>query len=210
MRKNIEIIIVFVCILTGFFISREKIYGLVPELTKLEMIKELTDGIKRQPKDFNVDIALEFLEDEFIKFLYDNKIQFRTTNSLEDGYEEAAVATSYYKGLTKEVFIHIDYSDLVCFYHEIGHAISYNINKIFRASDTLKFKKIYEKEKDMIFSDDGYYVGHNFQVKNEYFKSCSEEYFAQCFVLYSAEVLDSSTETYKYIDEIVKKIRKKY
>ena len=87
--------------------------------------------------------------------------------------------------------IHInanEYSIYRAMAHEIGHALEYYIDK---PSNTDEFNAIYEKEKDLLFSED-----------EQYYTLTTKEYWAESFrlfVLDREKLHDLAPETYQFI-----------
>ncbi|MBM6861101.1 hypothetical protein H9X78_11555 [Clostridium saudiense] len=167
------------------------------------MISELKAEDVEEPLYFNIESTLKRLPNELIRRLYDIGVTINTTDDIGECSKYGRV-TSKYSHKNKTITIQKTYSNEAVLLHEIGHAISYNELPIIKLSDTYKFKKIYENEKDLIFPDGEKLYYHNFNVKYEYLKVNSEEYFAQCFSMYMLEILPEEAKTYKFFEEYFK------
>ena len=168
-----------------------------------EMINELKSEEMIEPVYFNIEETLRRVPEELIRKLYRIGITITTTDDIGENSEYGRV-TSKYSHRSKTITIQKTYSNEVVLLHEIGHAISYNELPFIKISDTYRFRKIYESEKDLIFPDGEKFYYRNFNVKYEYIKVNSEEYFAQCFSMYVLGTLPEETETYKFIQKYFK------
>ena len=168
------------------------------------IISELKDADIEEPLYFNIESTLEKLPERLIRRLYDIGITINTTDDIGK-YSKYGRVTSKYSHRNKTITIQKIYSNEMVLLHEIGHAISYNELLFIRVSDISRFKKIYESEKDLLFPDGKKLCYRNFNVKYEYIKVSSEEYFAQCFSMYVLGTLPKETKTYDFFREILKK-----
>lgn len=168
-----------------------------------EMIDELVDYTMVEPLNFNIKETLNGVPKELIKRLYDIGLTIDTTEDIGESSEYGKV-TSKYIHRNKTIIIHRVYSNEVVLFHEIGHAISYNQLPFIKLSDTCRFIRLYENEKDLIFPNGKKVHYDNFNVKYEYIKVNPEEYFAQCFSMYVLGTLPEKTETYGFFEKYFK------
>lgn len=167
------------------------------------IISELKVKDMEEPLYFNIESTLERLPEELIRRLYEIGVTINTTDDIGE-YSKYGRVTSKYSHRNKAITIQKTYSNEVVLLHEIGHAISYNELPFIKISDTYRFKNIYENEKDLIFPDGEKFYYRNFNVKYEYIKVNSEEYFAQCFSMYVLGTLPEETKTYKFFEKYFK------
>lgn len=165
-----------------------------------KMINELKDEDMVEPLYFNIEETIKRLPNKLIRKLYNIGVTIDTTDNIGQCSKYGKV-TSKYTHRNKTITIHKIYSNESVLLHEIGHAISYNELPFIKLSDTYIFKKIYENEKDLIFPDGEKFYYSNFNVKYEYIKINSEEYFAQCFSMYILEILPKETDTYDFFEK---------
>lgn len=206
MKKIIKLQVLYVAAFAAFIIL------LCPCITEIykynrvsvsDMISELKVEDMEEPLYFNIESTLERLPEELIIRLYEIGIRINTTDDIGE-YSKYGRVTSKYSHRNKVITIQKTYSNEVVLLHEIGHAISYNELPCIKLSDTYIFKNIYEDEKDLIFPDGEKFYYRNFNVKYEYIKVNSEEYFAQCFSMYVLGTLPEETKTYKFFEKYFK------
>lgn len=206
MKKIIKLEVLYVAVFAAFIIllcpSISEIYK-YNKISVKNMISELETEDMEEPLYFNIEATLERLPEELIRKLYEIGVKINTTDDIGE-YSKYGRVTSKYSHRSKSITIQKTYSNEVVLLHEIGHAISYNELPFIKLSDTYRFKNIYENEKDLIFPDGEKFYYRNFNVKYEYIKVNSEEYFAQCFSMYVLDTLPEETKTYKFFDKYFK------
>lgn len=87
--------------------------------------------------------------------------------------------------------------DTIC--HELGHMIDYNYTTKTFASNSVKFKEIYNKEK----------LAFNVDYNYDYVTRDSQEYFAQSFSEYIRkpwQLKNSTPKTYEFMKEYIKNL----
>lgn len=170
-------------------------------------VENMINGLKaedlEEPLYFNIESTLEKLPEKLIRRLYDIGVTINTTDDIGK-YSKYGRVTSKYSHRNKTISIQKIYSNEMVLLHEIGHAISYNELPFIKISDISRFKKIYKSEKDLLFPDGKKFCYRNFNVKYEYIKVNSEEYFAQCFSMYVLGTLPEETKTYDFLEEFLK------
>ncbi len=207
MKKTIKLQLIYIVV---FAVSIILLCPCITEVYKYNkkvsidtMINELKADDMVEPLYFSIELTLKRIPEELIRRLYDIGVTINTTDDIGE-YSKYGRVTSKYSHKNKTITMQKTYSNEVVLLHEIGHAISYNELPVIKLSDTYRFKKIYENERDLIFPDGEKFYYRNFNVKYEYIKVNSEEYFAQCFSMYVLGTLPKETKTYDFFEKYFK------
>ena len=152
--------------------------------------------------DYSLEI-LNFPKEQIEKFKKMNLKIFITKDNIREkikneyGLDTGIEVSGAFISNHNVLYVMGEYKDGVIT-HELGHALD-SYESGFKESSTKEFKNIYKEEKDKLYPID--------KNSSNYFKSNTQEYFAQAVVMYiyQKDILkEVAPKTYEYVDKVFK------